>query len=120
MRIEIDFDGTTVAGTLNDTDTAKSFFGALPLSIHVGTSGMDFCGQMGRSFPYDPEQVGFGWSNGDINYNPEGGWFAVFFDGEDVSGSYDDQLNIGKLDDGAIDILRGLKGSYDITIRKAE
>ena len=74
---------------------------------------------MEQSFPYDAAQVGYGWSNGDINYNPGGGWFAVFFDGEDTSGSYGDQLNMGRLDDGAIETLRGLKGSYDITIRKA-
>ncbi|WP_165248644.1 cyclophilin-like fold protein [Adlercreutzia sp. ZJ141] len=119
MHIEIDFDTTTVSGTLNDTETAKAFFDALPLSIHVGTSGMDFCGQMGQSFPYEPSHVGFGWKNGDINYNPSGGWFAVFFDGENISGSYGDQVNMGHLDDDAIEALSKLKGSYEITIRKA-
>lgn len=119
MHIEIDFDGTIVSGTLNDSETAKAFFEALPISVHVGSSGMDFCGQMEKSFPYDAAQVGYGWSNGDINYNPGGGWFAVFFDGEDASGSYGDQVNMGRLDDGAIETLRGLKGSYDVTIRKA-
>lgn len=118
MRIEMDFDGTLVQGTLNETETAKAFYEALPLSIRVGSSGMDFCGHIDQGFPYEDAQVGFGWRNGDINYNPGGGWLAIFYAGEEQSQAYDDQVNIGKLDPEAIGVLENLNGSYDITVRR--
>ena len=36
-----------------------------------------------------------------------------------LAGTTDPTMNMGRLDDGAIETLHGLKGSYDITIRKA-
>lgn len=118
--IELDFGGTTVKGTLNDSEAAKAFADALPITVRVSPSGMDFCGQLGRTLPYDESKVGYGWKEGDINYNPGGGWLAIFYGGEDVSSSYGDQLNIGRLEEGAVDILRGLNGTYDLTIKEVE
>ena len=104
-KIILDFDGATVKAELNDSETSKEFYEALPLCISVGTSGMDYCGQMPIALAFDESEVGRGWKNGDVNYNPHGGWFAVFFGGEDVSEAYDDQLNMGRLADGAVEIL---------------
>lgn len=117
-KITLDFDGTIVEAELNDSETSKEFYDALPLRISVGTSGMDYCGQMPVTLAYDESLVGRGWKNGDVNYNPHGGWFAVFYGGEDVSETYDDQLNMGKLADGAIETLASLGGVSAVEIRR--
>ena len=72
------------------------------------------------SFPFlDDAQVGRGWRNGDVNYNPRGGWFAVFFAGEEESQAYDDQLNMGRLADGAVETLASVSDVSVVEIRKA-
>ena len=112
------FDKTNVTGTLNDTETARAFAEKLPVTIHVGGTGMDFCGLMPFELPYEPEQVHFGWTNGDINYNPEGGWFALLFAGEEVSAGSGDQLVMGRVTS-PLDVLHELSGSYDLVIERA-
>lgn len=84
QRIIMHFGNTDVYGELNDTETAKAFAEHLPTTVHVNGTGIDFCGQMPFELPYDEEQVHHGWTNGDINYNPGGGWFAVLFDDEKI------------------------------------
>jgi len=118
-KIILDFNGTTVEAELNDSDTSREFYDALPLRISVGTSGVDYCGQMSLSLSYDDAQVGRGWRNGDVNYNPRGGWFAVFFAGEEESQAYDDQLNMGRLADGAVETLASVSDVSAVEIRKA-
>lgn len=118
--IVLDFGDVRLKGTLNDTETARAFASALPVTIVVSSSGMDFCGKIGLSLPYEESQVGYGWRDGDINYSPHGGWFALFYGGQDQSESYGDQVNMGRLDDDAVRVLAQLKGSYDMTIKAAE
>ena len=59
----------------------------------------------------------YGWKNGQVNYNPEGGWFVVFYGGEERSSSYGDQVVMGELREGGIETLRELGGSHNLTIR---
>lgn len=117
-KINLRFGATVVAAELNDTDTARSFAEKLPTTIHVGGTGIDFCGQMPFELPYEKSQVGRGWSNGDVNYNPSGGWFALLFDGEEDSDRYGDQVNMGRVTD-PLDTLHALSGSYDLVIERA-
>ena len=113
------FGDTTITGKLNDTDTAKAFAERLPLTITVSGTGIDFCGRMPGSLPYEPSQVHNGWRNGDINYNPEGGWFAILFDDEEHSERYDDQVVMGRVTD-SLDVFHALRGSYDVRIELAD
>ncbi len=113
------FGDTTIIGELNDTETAKAFAECLPLTIAVNGTGIDFCGRMPRSFPYEPSQVHNGWHNGDINYNPKGGWFAILFDDEEHSQRYDDQVVMGRVTD-SLDVFHTLQGSYDVRIELAD
>ncbi|WP_165062911.1 MULTISPECIES: cyclophilin-like fold protein [unclassified Adlercreutzia] len=118
MKVQLEFGDTkAVFATLNNTETAKAFAEALPVTLHVGSSGMDFCGQIGMRLPYTESQVHNGWKNGQLNYNPEGGWLAVFYGGEEQSSAYGDQVVMGQLDDGEIEKLRQLGSSYDLTIK---
>jgi len=119
QRIIMHFGNTDVYGELNDTETAKAFAEHLPTTVHVNGTGIDFCGQMPFELPYDEEQVHHGWTNGDINYNPGGGWFAVLFDDEKNSMRYGDQVIMGRVD-GSLEVLHRLSGPYDVTIELAK
>lgn len=114
-EILMHFDDVCIRGTLNDTETARAFAEHLPATIGVSGTGIDFCGRMPFALPYDEGQVRFGWKNGDINYNPEGGWFAVLFDDEQNSQRYGDQVNIGRVE-GPLEKLHELHGAYDLRI----
>ena len=116
--IVLDFGDTMIPAHLNESETARAFAGALPVTVHVGATDVDFCGQLGLTLPYDEAQRGNGWLNGDINYNPHGGWFVVFRGGEDESASYDDQVNIGVVDCD-IEELEALTGNRSVTISRA-
>lgn len=117
-RINLRFGATVVPAELNETETALAFAEKLPATIRVGGTGIDFCGQMPFELPYAEAQVGRGWTNGDVNYNPGGGWFALLFDDEENSGRYGDQVNMGRVV-GPLDALHALSGSYDLVIERA-
>lgn len=117
-KINLRFGETTVQAELNDTDTARAFAAALPMAIHVSGTGIDFCGRMPVELPYEESQVGRGWVNGDVNYNPGGGWFALLFDDEEGSACYGDQVNMGRVI-GPLDVLHELSGSYDLVVERA-
>jgi hypothetical protein len=114
------FGDTKVSAELNDTETARAFASHLPTTIHVNGTGIDFCGRMPFSLPYEESQVHRGWTNGDVNYNPGGGWFAVLYDGEKDSMAYGDQVVMGRIVGEDLDRVRELSGSYDVLIEIAE
>ena len=117
-RINLRFGATVVPAELNETETARAFADRLPATIRVGGTGIDFCGQMPFELPYAEMQVGRGWTNGDVNYNPGGGWFALLFDDEENSDRYGDQVNMGRVT-GPLDALHALSGSYDLVVERA-
>lgn len=117
-RIVMHFGETAVRAVLNGTETARAFADRLPARIRVSGTGIDFCGQMPFSLPFDAGQVKHGWTNGDVNYNPGGGWFAVLFDDEENSQRYGDQVNMGRVTDD-LSVLHGLSGSYEVLVEKA-
>jgi hypothetical protein len=117
-KICMRFGKATVPAELNDTETARAFASKFPATIRVSGTGIDFCGRMPFELPYEESQVGCGWTNGDVNYNPGGGWFAVLFDDEENSSRYGDQVNMGRVTS-PLDSLHGLSGSYDLVIERA-
>ncbi|MGI6032125.1 MAG: cyclophilin-like fold protein [Coriobacteriales bacterium] len=119
-KISLQFGKTEVIAELNDTETARAFASHLPTTIHVNGTGVDFCGRMPFSLPYEESQVHRGWTNGDVNYNPGGGWFAVLYDDEESSTAYGDQVVMGRIADKDLPRIRALAGSYDLVIEKAE
>ena len=118
--INLIFGDTTVKVELNDTDTAQAFYEKLPLTIPVSGTGLDFCGRIPVKLPYEQSQVHNGWTNGDVNYNPQGGWFAVLHSGEAESGIYDDQVVMGRIAEEDLSVVQGLDGSFDLVIEKGE
>ena len=118
IKINMKFGDVCVSAELNETETARAFAQKLPATIRVSGTGIDFCGQMPFALPYEKSQVGRGWTNGDVNYNPEGGWFALLFDDEENSKRYGDQVNMGRVI-GSLEVLHKLSGSYDLVIERA-
>ena len=118
-HITLAFGNTVVAAQLNDTATAQAFAAKLPVTVYVSGTGIDFCGQMPFSLPYDDAQVHHGWTNGDLNYNPGGGWLALLYDGEEDSMQYGDQVVMGRIEGDDLARVRQLSGSYDVRIELA-
>ena len=118
IKVNMRFGDATISAELNDSETARTFAQNLPTTIHVNGTGIDFCGRMPFELPYEDSQVGHGWTNGDVNYNPGGGWFAVLFDDEANSKRYGDQVNMGRVTS-PLDMLHELSGSYDLYIERA-
>lgn len=117
--INLCFGETVIPALLNSTKTALAFADKLPATIRVNGTGVDFCGRIPFDLPYENEQVHNGWLNGDIDYNPEGGWFALLYGGEEESAAYDDQVTIGVIDCPLGDVAR-LSGSFDLVVELAE
>lgn len=118
-KINMHFGETVIPAELNDTETARAFADKLPATITVSGTGIDFCGHIPFSLPYESRQVERGWVNGNVNYNPGGGWFAVLFDDEENSKRYGDQVNIGRVTCN-LSVLHDLDGTFDVLIEKAE
>lgn len=119
IAITMWFGETAVSAELNDTATARAFAEKLPVTIAVSGTGIDFCGRMPFRLPYEQSQVEYGWTNGDVNYNPEGGWFAVLFDDEENSKRYGDQVNMGRITCD-LSVLHELDGSFDVLIEEVK
>lgn len=114
-RIVMHIEGAAIPVRLNDTAAARAFAALLPLRLRMSASAVGICGASPFALPADSALVHRGWANGDINYNPGGGWLAVFFDDEGNSGRYGDQLTIGRIE-GPLAPLRTLTGTYDVLI----
>ena len=118
-KIILNFGATKVPVALNDSQTARAFYDALPCKVRVSnSSGLDYCGPMPVELPWDEGQVHHGWRNGAVNYNPHGGWLAVLFGGEEVSAAYGDQVDMGSVE-GDLSVFDGLGPSYELVVERA-
>ena len=114
-RIAVRLGDVTVHATLNETPAARALAERLPLAMRMCASTVECCGALSFSLPADPALVHRGWTDGDLNYNPSGGWLAIFFDDERNSMRYGDQLTIGRVD-GPLEVLRALDGRLDVLL----
>lgn len=114
-RIAVRLGDVTVHATLNETPAARALAEWLPLTLRMCASTVGCCGALPFSLPADPALVHRGWTDGDLNYNPSGGWLAIFFDDERNSMRYGDQLTIGRVD-GPLEVLRALDGRLDVLL----
>lgn len=118
-RIELRLGELAVLAELNDTAAARALAERLPLDLRMCASTVGCCGALPFSLPFDPALVHRGWTDGDVNYNPSGGWLAIFFYDERNSLRYGDQLTIGRVE-GCLDALRALDGRLEARISLAE
>jgi hypothetical protein len=114
------FGSEAVYASLNDTETARAFAARLPQTIAVSGTGVDFCGPMPFDLPFEGAQVHRGWTNGDVNYNPQGGWFAILHGGQGDSARYGDQVVMGRIEGEDLRRVQSLSGAYDLLVELAE
>ena len=115
MRVELRIGEVVLPVELNGSDAARALAARLPQTLSMGVSSVGCCGQLGFSLPHDAADVHSGWSDGDLNYKPEGNWLALFFDDEENSARYGCQVTLGHVD-GPLDALRGLSGTHGVRI----
>ena len=115
MRVELRIGEVAVLVELNGSAAACALAERLPSVISMSVSSVGCCGQLGFSLPCVATDVQSGWSDGDLNYKPEGDWLALFFDDEKNSARYGGQVTLGHVD-GPLDVLRGLSGTHDVRI----
>ena len=115
MRVELRIGEVAVPVELNGSAAARALAAQLPQTLSMGVSSVGCCGRLSFSLPHDAADVHPGWSDGDLNYKPEGSWLALFFDDERNSARYGGQITLGHAV-GPLDALRGLEGTHDVRI----
>ena len=119
MRVELHIGEVTVPVELNGSDAACALAARLPQTLSMSVSSVGCCGRLSFSLPHDEADIHSGWSDGDLNYKPEGNWLALFFDDERNSARYGGQVTLGHATC-PLDALRGLTGTVDVRIERTE
>ena len=119
MRVELRIGEAVVPVELNGSAAACALAARLPQALSMSVSSVGCCGQLPFSLPHGVADVHPGWSDGDLNYKPEGDWLALFFDDERNSARYGGQVTLGHAE-GSLDALRGLDGTRDAFIAVLE
>ena len=119
MRVELRIDEVAVPVELNGSAAARALVAQLPQTLSMSVSSVGCCGQLPFSLPHGVADVHPGWSDGDLNYKPEGDWLALFFDDERNSARYGGQVTLGHAA-GSLDSLRRLAGAHDASITALE
>lgn len=119
MRVELRIGEVAVPVELNGSAAARALAARLPQTLPMSASSVGCCGQLPFSLPHDSGDTHPGWSDGDLNYKPEGDWLALFFDDERNSARYGGQVTLGHAE-GSLDVLRGLGGTHDAFITVLE
>ena len=115
MRVELRIGEAVVPVELNGSAAACALAARLPQALFTSVSSVGCCGQLRFSLPHGAADVHPGWSDGDLNYKPEGDWLALFFDDERNSARYGGQVTLGHAV-GSLDVLRGLSGAHEARI----
>ena len=117
VRIELRIGEVAVPVELNGSAAARTLAARLPRALPMSVSSVGCCGQLPFSLPHDAADVHPGWSDGDLNYKPEGDWLALFFDDERNSARYGGQVTLGHAA-GPLDALRGQARTCEAMIQK--
>ena len=115
MRVELRIGESVVPVELNGSAAACALAARLPQVLSMSISSVGCCGQLPFSLPHGVADVHPGWSDGDLNYKPEGDWLALFFDDERNSARYGGQVTLGHAV-GSLDALRGISGAHEARI----
>ncbi len=114
--IQLKTGNTIIPATLNDTVAAQDFKTRLPFVVSGYRAEFDYC-CTAESGKFDAKEIQSGWKNGDITW--AGGWFAVLFDGEEQSQSYDNIMIIAHIDENDLHLVRNLPQNVTFTVELA-
>lgn len=119
MRVKLHMGATEVQARLADSAAARALAARLPLTVRMCVSGVGCCGQLPFSLPCEEASIHRGWSNGDLNYKPEGDWIALFYGDEENSARYGGQVTLGHAEVEP-DAVRDLANAVDVRIERAD
>lgn len=105
-----------IPAVLNDTLAAREFQKRLPFKVSGTRYEHDYCCPAACCV-FDPTETQSGWKNGDISL--AGGWFAVLFDGEEVSQDYRGMMVIAHIREEDLHLIRELPDSVQFVVELA-
>lgn len=116
MKIEIDIEGTTISGALDDNETARDFAELLPLSLTLEDyASTEKVSDLPRVLSTKGAPSGTSAKAGDLTFYAPWGNLAIFYkDFRHAAGL----VRLGALDSG-VEILRE-KGPFRVTIRQSD
>lgn len=82
-KVNLTIGNTSVPAYLGNSTAAKALYKQLPFKTQVSAGSVDFCGKF-SGLPYLEDEVQGGWFAGDICYDPNGDWLAVFTGGDNA------------------------------------
>jgi hypothetical protein len=115
-KILIKADNKTIPAVLNDTLAAREFKKRLPFKVSGNRYENDYCCPAACCV-FDPTETQSGWKNGDISL--AGGWFAILFDGEEMSRDYRGMMIIARIGEENLHLIRELPESVQFVVELA-
>lgn len=112
-KILLKVGNAVIPAVLNDTVAAQDFAKRLPLKLSGSRSDVDYRCHTACSL-FDPMETQTGWKNGDISL--AGGWFTVFFDGEEQSETVRGLMIIAHIETEYLEIVRALPATVKIAV----
>lgn len=102
-----------IPAMLNDTVASLEFKKRLPFKVSGHRYKVDYCCATACGI-FDPTETQCGWENGDISL--AGGWFSIFFDGEETSKSHHGMMIIGHIEQQHLQLIKGLPVSVKFVV----
>lgn len=112
-------DDRCVRAELDGSAPARALVARLPLRLSACGTGIALSARLPFELPLDRAAISCGWRDGDISYDPCGGWLSLFTDDEENSGRYGDRCALGRVT-GTLDSLRGMVGAFDMRLELIE
>ncbi len=111
--IVITADGIKIPAVLNETKAAHDFERRFPFKAICRSSEHSYSGNTAIG-NYSPLETQNGWKNGDISVS--GGWFEIFFDGEEHSKDYRDLMIVAHIRQKDLSKIRSLPETIHVTV----
>nr|WP_320049188.1 cyclophilin-like fold protein [uncultured Desulfuromonas sp.] len=110
--------GTTVIPAfLNESRSARELVSRLPYTVQLHKYEHDYCGVMQEPLPYNDTDLRHGWSNGDIAFAADGGYFAILYKDEEISQQFGNLVTLGKIN-APLRVMDTLDDAISVTIER--
>lgn len=116
-QIVLKTNNVVIPAILNDTVAAQEFKKRLPYRVSGYRSRVDYCCTAACGI-FDPTETQSGWKNGDISL--AGGWFTVFFDGEETSNNDHGMMIIAHIEKENLQLVRDLPDAVKFVVELAK
>lgn len=116
-RIVIKATDVVIPAVLNDTVAAQEFKKRLPFKVSGYRYEVDYCCTSACGV-FDLTETQSGWKNGDISL--AGGWFTIFFGGEETSENYHGMMIIAHIKGEHLELVKSLPDNVKFVVELAD